>query len=520
MYRYRDIKKETGLKIDQFHTILDYLGINWHLGKGSFLFLDENQNESIKKIVEEHGVGNQLCQWLKQQNAQKKYSLDSANQLPEKRRLISQKLHKKAESGYTFGFVNIKPEERWNYKGIEEKRIEEEEKQKRKYGKNWKELTREDKIAITHLKNGTYKTKNITNRERILKRNPGYVIWHDTKWQSKNFLFSLINSGLIKTSKTDITRYYLVSEKEIAEKEKEIDKLFNSYKKRSFMSGKSYQEDEIAHFLSENGISFKRYDRKTLYPKELDFFIEDKKVAIEFDGLYWHSEENLGKTYQLEKTELCEKNGIRLIHIFEDDWNFHQQIIKSIVLSALGIYNKKIYARKCIFEKIDAKEGYDFFEKNHVSGALKTISEFYGLKYNGQLVECIQIGKSRFEKGIIELLRMATLLNTQVIGGFSKLMKNQPYNFIVSYVDRSLYNGTGYIKTGWEITDITRPAYFYFKTNGKKKRENRMKYQKHKLASQLEDFDQNLSEAENMKKNGYSRIFDCGNYKLIWRRNK
>ncbi|MBR4316364.1 MAG: hypothetical protein IKP65_05310 [Alphaproteobacteria bacterium] len=57
-------------------------------------------------------------------------------------------------------------------------------------------------------------------------------------------------------------------------------------------------------------------DKTMIKPYELDIYIPEKQVAIEFDGIYWHNEENKPKNYHLMKTELCEEKGIHLIHIF------------------------------------------------------------------------------------------------------------------------------------------------------------------------------------------------------------
>ena len=75
-----------------------------------------------------------------------------------------------------------------------------------------------------------------------------------------------------------------------------------------------------------------------------------------------------------------------------------------------------------------------FIYKNHIQGSINR-GEYFGLYYENELIQIIQIGKSRFKKEESELLRMATKLNYEVIGGFSKLLKHQPYNEIYSYID-------------------------------------------------------------------------------------
>ena len=270
--------------------------------------------------------------------------------------------------------------------------------------------------------------------------------------------------------------------------------------------------DYCKTLVSENDI-IKR-NREIIAPKELDIYIPSKKVAIEFNGLYWHSKYD--KTYHLNKTLECEKKGIRLIHIWEDLWESKQDIYKSIIASALGVYERKIYARNCECKEISSEEYRDFLERNHIQGSINS-SIRLGLFYNGELVQVVGWGKSRFKKDEIELHRMCSKLNTQIIGGFSKLIKHSRLKEFISYVDRSLYDGKGYKASGFTVLGATPPSYFYYK-NGK--RLNRIQAQKHKLEKLLENFDASLSETENMLNNKYIKIFDCGNLKVKFRSNE
>ena len=252
-------------------------------------------------------------------------------------------------------------------------------------------------------------------------------------------------------------------------------------------------------------------DRKTIFPKELDVYIPNKKVAIEFDGLYWHSTEHQkNKNYHLDKTTMCEKKGIRLIHVFEDEWKFKQNIVKSIISSSLGIYERKIFARKCEVKEIGDREFRNFCDKNHIQGECNS-SERLGLFYEGELLQCVGFGKSRFTKNENELIRMVTKLNTQVIGGFSKLMKHYGKDCI-SYVDRRLFNGDGYLSSGFKKISVNKPNYYYTK---KFERFYRMNFTKKNIAKKFpKEFDESLTEEQNMEKLGYYRIYDCGTIKV------
>jgi len=245
---------------------------------------------------------------------------------------------------------------------------------------------------------------------------------------------------------------------------------------------------------------------------ELDIYIPSKKVAIEYDGIYWHSLKD--KNYHLHKTEECEKKGIRLIHIWEDLWFSKKEIYKSIISSALGIYSKKIYARSCECKGISPKEYKEFLSENHLQGSVNS-SLRLGLFYEGELIQVAGWGKSRFKKDEFELHRMCSKLNTQITGGFSKLIKHSNLNNFVSFIDRDLYNGKSYQEVGFALLSYIKPGYFY--CNSKLERVNRVSAQKHKLSKFLPKYNESLTEVENMEANGYHRVYDCGNIKVEYK---
>lgn len=313
----------------------------------------------------------------------------------------------------------------------------------------------------------------------------------------------------LKIKEINIGKFVLIPQEEIPK----IENYYNSSN-----AGISLQEKELFEFVKNN---FKgevlRNKRNVIPPYELDIYIPEKKVAIEYDGLYWHSTKNLkDKNYHLNKTKMCEEKGIRLIHIFSDEWMYKKEIVESIILSSLGNYKQKIYARECEAKEISLKEYKDFLNENHIQGEINSKLRI-GLFYKGELVQVAGWGYSRFKKGEIELHRMATKKFTQVIGGFSKLIKHSKLKNFVSFVDRRLFNGKGYTSSGFKLINITEPSYFYL-TKDFQFRENRIKYQKHKLSKLLESFNPSLTEEQNMLNNGRYRIFDCGEFKMEFNR--
>jgi len=275
----------------------------------------------------------------------------------------------------------------------------------------------------------------------------------------------------------------------------------------------SIAEKEIVDFIKSLNIkNVIENDRTILDGKELDIYLPDYNLAIEFDGLYWHSEsQGKDKNYHLDKTNKCNEKNIQLIHIFEDEWLDKKEIIKSILRVRLGIIDNKIYARKCIIKEVENREAKIFLENNHLQGKVNGKIRL-GLYYNDELVSLLTFGKSRFNKNYDwELLRFANKLNTSVVGGFAKLLKYFKSNQsgkIITYSDKRYFNGKIYENNGFKTLLSSSPNYYYIKNNIKY---NRIKFQKHKLNSILENFNNDLTESQNMLLNGYDRIWDCGN---------
>ena len=249
-------------------------------------------------------------------------------------------------------------------------------------------------------------------------------------------------------------------------------------------------------------------DKTILGGMELDMVLPDIKLAIEYDGLYWHSvQQGKGENYHLDKTKRCLEKGYQLFHIFESD---DIEIWQSMINNKLGL-NKRIYARKCEIREVNSADTMKFLEENHLQGFCPS-SIRYGLYYNDKLVQLITFGKSRFDKSYdYELLRLCTLKGYCVVGGASKLFKHAlkfVKGNIISYANRRFSCGEIYKQLGFELKGESRPNYFYNKSG---KMYSRLGFQKHKLKDMLDKFDDSLSEYENMLNNGYDKIYDCGN---------
>jgi hypothetical protein len=261
--------------------------------------------------------------------------------------------------------------------------------------------------------------------------------------------------------------------------------------------------------------------RNVISPYEIDIYIPDLKLAFEFNGIYWHSELYKDSDYHKIKSDRCLSDGIQLLHIWEDDWIYKQDIIKSIIINKLGKIQNKIGARKCKIKEIrDNKLIKCFLDENHIQGFIGSKIKL-GLFYNGELVSLMTFGNLRkslgqfAKEGSYEMLRFCNKLNTSVIGGASKLfkyfIKNYEVKKIISYSDNSRGQGNLYKQLRFNFVHETDTNYYWIIDGVRKHRFN---FRKDKLVK--EGADPNKTEIQIMSEKGYYRIFDCGSKKWIY----
>lgn len=277
-------------------------------------------------------------------------------------------------------------------------------------------------------------------------------------------------------------------------------------------------EDEIVRYI-ESVYSGKiiRNSKSIIPPKELDIYLPDLKLAIEINGIYFHTEVSGGKDkhYHVNKTNACKTIGIDLIHIMDAEWESHKDIILGILTTRMNLPLETVYARNTKICDVTYREYSEFVNKNHLQGVAKA-SIRYGLYYNNELVSVMSFGQGRYDKNSYEMIRYCTKNTVTVLGGFNKLLttfkRSYPNTRLISYCDRRYFNGDIYTKTGFTLINTTVPGYEYVDANYRL--HNRTRFQKHKLKSILKTYDPTLSEWDNMKMSGYDRIWNCGNYKF------
>ena len=263
-------------------------------------------------------------------------------------------------------------------------------------------------------------------------------------------------------------------------------------------------------------------DRSVLRGKELDIYIPELNLAFEFNGVYWHNEFNKEITYHQKKSLSCMKKGIQLIHIWEDDWLYKNEIIKDFIKSKFGVYDVKIGARKCEVKIVPNNIAYRFLTKNHIQGGVKN-GKSIGLYYCNELVEILTFGGLRRNMGgkqvdgHYEIYRVCSKIGYNIQGGFSKLLNyfENVYNpiEIITYANLDYSVGNVYIMNGFCKCGISKPVYSWVVGGIRKNRSNFMK-------SKLDECKKNpnLTETDVMHSRGFWKCWDSGKIKFIKKR--
>lgn len=275
-------------------------------------------------------------------------------------------------------------------------------------------------------------------------------------------------------------------------------------------SFQSQEETEVVEFIQSiyTGTII-RNSRSLINPYELDIVIPEKKIAIEYCSLYWHSELSRNKTWNYHKTkyDMCKLKDYKLITLFSDEWLKKKSIVKNKLKNILGLSSKAIGARKCSTKEIDYKQAKQFYNQYHLQGSPKKLGVNIGLIYQDKLVAVGSFVKH--QKGY-ELVRFASSQN--VAGGAGKIIKSFEKNYqpdaIISFSVNRWSTGDLYKKTGFNIDGFVPPMQSYvenYQTRYHKLTFNRKKF----------NIPDNTTEWEYVKSLGYDRIWDCGKVRWI-----
>lgn len=280
-------------------------------------------------------------------------------------------------------------------------------------------------------------------------------------------------------------------------------------------TNKSFAEKQVLAFIQSLGFDDAISGDRTTLPnnREIDILIPSKMIGIEYNGLYWHSKKYKENNFHLEKSNAAKEVGVRLIHIFEDEWEHRQEQVKAKLKSILGVDDREtVFARKCTLINItkDEKETIKaFYDKNHIQGNGGQ-SLTLCLYYAGEIRAMMSFKKRTDTE--YELSRYAT--SCRVVGGFTRLLKHAiPFlrdlgcANLVSFADKRYSEGDVYRKSGWVEAKHIKPDYQYVIDDKRVRKQN---FRRKNLETILEHFDPTKSEMTNMLEHGIYPIYDCG----------
>jgi hypothetical protein len=266
---------------------------------------------------------------------------------------------------------------------------------------------------------------------------------------------------------------------------------------------------ELCSFLKEHNIIVNENVRNIISPYELDIFLPEYNIAIEYCGLYWHSTKiRPDKNYHLNKMKMCNEKGIKLITLYEDEWNYKKDLVKQKILYKLKLSKQSIGARKTCIRDVGINESKFFLEENHIQGYVGSTVRI-GLYYENKLVSLLCVKK---ENNVWNITRYASTVN--VSGGFSKLLnyfieKNNP-NEIITFADLRWDSGDLYIKNNFMVIDKIRPDYYYVVND---KRVHKFNFRKKRISKKYNIDIDNKTESQLISELNILKIYDCGKIK-------
>lgn len=297
---------------------------------------------------------------------------------------------------------------------------------------------------------------------------------------------------------------------------------------------KSAGEQQVFDFLSTLTKAESR-NRTILKPKELDIYLPDRKLAVEYCGEYRHSagskdEERAARKKHIEKYRACKEQGVRLITLWESEWKERNYAIRRLLRNAVGKSKGKLMARKCELRKATPAEARAFYDRYHPQGGAGS-GEHFALFWKGKMVACMRFVLGANDRGAAAKDRVWTLgryaTRITVAGAASRLFKAFVTEFnppeVKSFSDNRFFDGGMYAQLGFVLEEEVPEDYVVWSPKiGIRPKPH---YQRRQLPKRLEEhgmkevFDPATdprTEAEMTYFMGARRLYDCGKKRWVW----
>jgi len=388
-----------------------------------------------------------------------------------------------------------------------------------KISDSWSKKSQEEIVTINEKRKKTklkkYENENYRNDEKRLETlKKRYNVYHPNQIKCSNEWIHIHDKKEF-LKKTLPSKHPIKIAKDFNLSFSTIYKLIKKYDLKHLIRKTFHIEYEIEEYIKALGFTTETNNRKILNGKELDIYVPDKKLAVEVNGIYWHSElKGKDKNYHLNKTNNCLVQNIMLLHIFDREWMEKQNVVKHIISSKLNKYKQSIHANDCILKEINNEEKNNFLEQNHLDGIDNSHIRI-GLFFKNKLFFVLTIKKLNYNK--YEISRISNKTETIIENGLHLswlyfLNKYKPKQVLI-HVNKRYSNGNFLEKLNFKKINETQPNCFYFKSESCLINQDLFNTKK-----ELKLFNDQLSELENLKLNGFNKIWDCGNIIFEWKK--
>lgn len=251
---------------------------------------------------------------------------------------------------------------------------------------------------------------------------------------------------------------------------------------RRASSNGSKDENILKDFVKSLGYNVS-HERKILDGKEIDIFVSEKNIGIEYNGSVVHASlgnpfRNKSKMYHRDKFLLAKEKGIHLVSVFDVDWYNNQERLKSYVAS-LVLPSVKISVADCEVRKVDYSVAYNFVDMFCLQKPNKAVMKInYGLYYNDELYMLMSFGYIRLQfkkEGYYELHRYCFRYGYEIKGGEQLLLsafeRDYKPKYLLAYSNNDYFNGLVYPNLGFTEILQSIPRYYWYKNKKEMTRE-------------------------------------------------
>lgn len=307
-------------------------------------------------------------------------------------------------------------------------------------------------------------------------------------------------------------------------------------------------ESELAEVIKALvGDATVRTTVRNLLPRaELDVVVDDGaglKVAFEFNGVWWHSEAHLDKSYHQSKSRAAAQHGYRLVHVWSDDWDEKRDVVIRGVAHRLNATNRlldvlpdldpkaaqRVFARKLAASSASSAEARAFWTANHLQGPVGSTYHFSLRDEDNQIRAMLGVGaknhgsRAKAVPGVWDVQRYATL--GRIPGGFTKLLAHaaqtmraagEQVTTWTSYSDDDVSDGGMYEAAGFTVDKTQQPSYAYIGAKTQWKRAHRTQFVKQRFVT--DDtllYEDGWTEHQAALANGLYRVYDAGKTRWV-----